>query len=70
MKKLITTVTACMIIWGFGSSVLMAQAMNLVEKEEVYTKEHIPQKNPIPYPFVREADVTWEKTIWRAVNLR
>ncbi len=70
MKKLITTVATCMIIWGFASTMLMAQALDLVEKDEVYAKEHIPQKNPIPYPFVREADVTWEKTIWREVNLR
>lgn len=70
MKKLITTLTACLIILGFTSNLLMAQPLDLVEKEEVYTKEHIPQKNPIPYPFVREADVTWEKTIWREVNLR
>ena len=70
MKKLVTTLAACIVIWGFGSTLLMAQALDLVEKEEVYTKEHIPQKNPIPYPFVREADVQWEKTIWRVINLR
>ena len=70
MKKLITTLAASMVIWGFGSTLLMAQPIDLVEKEEVYTKEHIPQKNPVPYPFVREADVMWEKTIWRVINLR
>jgi gliding motility associated protien GldN len=44
--------------------------MNLIEKKEVYDKEHIPKKDPIPYPFVREADVMWEKVIWRMINLR
>jgi len=36
----------------------------------VYVKEHIPTKKVIPYEFVREADVTWSKRVWRIVDLR
>ena len=39
-------------------------------KTEVYVNEHIPFKKPIPYPYVREADVMWSKIIWRMVDLR
>jgi gliding motility associated protien GldN len=39
-------------------------------KYEVYEKIHIPLKKPIPYPFTREADVMYEKVIWRMVDLR
>ena len=39
-------------------------------KKEVYTKENIPFKKPIPLPYVREADVMWETTIWWMVDLR
>ena len=39
-------------------------------KKEVYTKENIPFKKPIPLPYVREADVIWEKTVWWMVDLR
>jgi len=39
-------------------------------KKEVYVKEHIPNKNPVPYPYVREADVMWSKVVWRMVDLR
>ena len=39
-------------------------------KKEVYTKENIPFKKPIPLPYVREADVMWEKTVWWMVDLR
>jgi len=39
-------------------------------KKEVYTKENIPYKKPIPLPYVREADVLWETTVWRMVDLR
>lgn len=36
----------------------------------VYIQEHIPTKRMIPYEFVREADVTWSKRIWRAIDMR
>ena len=39
-------------------------------KVEVYEKENIPFKTPIPYAYVREADVMFEKVIWRMVDLR
>lgn len=36
----------------------------------VYVKEHIPTKKVIPYEFVREADVTWSRRVWRVIDLR
>ena len=39
-------------------------------KVEVYEKENIPFKKPIPYAYVREADVMFEKIVWRMVDLR
>lgn len=36
---------------------------------EVYTREHIPNKDPIPYTYVREADVLWAKDIYRIIDL-
>ncbi len=57
-------------VLGFGMQSVRSQALDLVEKREVYDKEHIPNKDPIPYPFVREANVMSEKTIWRMINMR
>jgi gliding motility associated protien GldN len=37
---------------------------------EVYTREHIPNKAPVPYAYVREADVMWAKDIYRIIDLR
>ena len=37
---------------------------------DVYKKETIPEKRPVPYPYVREADVMWAKDIWRVIDLR
>ncbi len=36
----------------------------------VYIQEHIPTKRMIPYEFVREADVTWSKRVWRTIDMR
>ncbi|MBK8808048.1 MAG: gliding motility protein GldN [Bacteroidales bacterium] len=35
-----------------------------------YEKEHVPSRKPVPYPFLREADVMWSKKIVRTIPLR
>jgi gliding motility associated protien GldN len=70
MKKLVYFLAVVVLILSFTQRKAIGQQMNLIEKKEVYDKEHIPKKDPIPYPFVREADVMWEKVIWRMINLR
>jgi len=42
----------------------------LDSKIEVYQKENIPYKKPVPYAPVREADILWEYTVWREIDLR
>lgn len=54
-------------IWGQS---IAGAPTNVDERVEVYTKEHITNKDPIPYPFVREADVLWAKTVYRMIDLR
>ncbi|TRX61579.1 gliding motility protein GldN [Carboxylicivirga sp. M1479] len=46
--------------------VVKAQEVN----SELYTKDHVPNRKPIPYAHVREADVLWAKKIWRVIDLR
>ncbi len=36
----------------------------------IVPKEHIANRKPVPYAYVREADVLWSKTIWRVIDLR
>ncbi len=35
----------------------------------VYEKIHVPNRIPVPFEYLREADVMWSKTIWRIVDL-
>lgn len=38
---------------------------------DVYKVENItPDKKPVPYSYIREADVMWSKDIWRTIDLR
>jgi gliding motility associated protien GldN len=69
--KAIRNILSCVLLLAIiGVPVLNAQSIDLIEKTEVYDEEHIPKKDPVPYPFIRESDIMYEKTVWRMINLR
>ena len=35
-----------------------------------YTPEHLVYRKPIPYVYEREADIMWQRRIWRVIDLR
>jgi len=39
-------------------------------KDGIYDKENSLNRRFIPYTHLREADVTWEKRVWRRIDLR
>jgi len=52
-----------------GSAVVMAGQQ--APLTDVYKMETIiPEKKPVPYSYVREADVMWAKDVWRTIDLR
>ncbi len=52
-----------------GSTPVMSEQQ--APSTDVYKKETIvPEKKPVPYPYIREADVMWSKDIWRIIDLR
>ena len=52
-----------------GSSV--SQLNSQVPPQNIYKRENIiPEKKPVPYTYIREADVMWAKDIWRTIDLR
>jgi gliding motility associated protien GldN len=38
--------------------------------DNIFDKEHIRNKKPVPYPSLREADILWSKRVWRIIDLR
>lgn len=52
----------------FAISIVFGQDKTILDG--IYKKEHTPNKKPIPYAYVREADVYWSKKVWRIIDLR
>ena len=64
MKKIVIIL---LMFIGFGSAELV-KSQNVMDG--LYPKEHVANKKPIPFAYVREADILWAKKIWRVIDLR
>jgi gliding motility associated protien GldN len=47
-----------------------AQVLDPVFPDQVYMRENTRTRKPIPYTYLREADVMWSKRVWRTLDLR
>lgn len=70
MKK-----SACILFVAMFMAILNVKAQPGVftpgdYKDGVYEKENANNRRFIPYTHLREADVAWEKRVWREVDLR
>ncbi len=59
-------ILALLLALGLGSNSLSGQ--NVLDG--LYANEHVADRKPIAYPYVREADVLWAKKVWRVIDLR
>ncbi|MCD6202539.1 MAG: gliding motility protein GldN [Bacteroidales bacterium] len=57
------------IIMFMGPAILSVRAQDENQKKWIYNKS-MQNRTPVPYPYLREADVMWAKKIWRLVDLR
>jgi gliding motility associated protien GldN len=64
MRKLFLLAVAVTISWTSFAQ----QQQNVLDG--IYVKEHTLTRTYLEYPFVREADVMWQKRIWRIIDLR
>jgi len=59
------------LLMGLAMMIVTPQKMKAQDiLTEVYTREHIPNKAPVPYAYIREADVMWAKDIYRMIDLK
>ncbi len=66
MKKLI-------VIFVIVGTLIICNNQDIKSQEVtrgVYRKENVPYRVPVPMPFMREADVTWSKLVWRNIDFR
>jgi len=69
MKNALFLVLFSACLWGI-SLTSYSQVLEGPPRDGVYDKTAISQVQPIPYPYLREADVVWTRRIWRVMDLR
>ena len=69
MKKALFLVLVSICLWGISHK-SYSQVLEGPPRDGVYDKTAITQVLPIPYPYLREADVVWTRRIWRIMDLR
>lgn len=69
MKKIVVLISLVVLIGGLSIST-MAQILDSPPRDGVYDKMHVLEKSPVAYAYVREADIMWEKRIWRVIDMR
>jgi gliding motility associated protien GldN len=47
-----------------------AQVLEGPPRDAIYDRSTITQVDPIPYSYIREADVIWSRRIWRTIDMR
>jgi gliding motility associated protien GldN len=67
MKRFfVVLIVTCLLSTLFGKQQSFAQNVN----DNVYVKENIPGKKPVPFPILREADIMWSQKIWQVIDCR
>ena len=65
MKKLFLLFLVSLIVFSFESN---AQESTVLDG--IYVKENFASRRVIPYTSLREADVMWNKRVWRRIDIR
>ena len=69
MKKLIFLVSISMFLTVLGLRT-NAQVLEGPPRDGIYDRTTTSQIDPIPYCYIREADVIWSRRIWRVLDMR
>lgn len=69
MKKALFLILISVFSGGI-SLTARSQVLEGPPRDGVYDKSAIKEVQPIPYPYLREADVVWTRRIWRVIDLR
>ncbi len=67
MKKLFLAFFAIMMACSYTAQ---SQIVDEAPMDGLYEDEGLTEKVPVPYPYIRKADVMWSKRIWREIDFR
>ncbi|MBR2959757.1 MAG: gliding motility protein GldN [Bacteroidales bacterium] len=63
------------VILAIAATVISVNAQNIIDAEDghnpndFYQQGLVVGKKAMPYPYLRESDVVWKTTIWRAIDM-
>ncbi|MCB2208328.1 MAG: gliding motility protein GldN [Bacteroidetes bacterium] len=67
MKKIILSILTLTLLISFDS---VGQIIDDAPMDGLFATEDLANKEPIPNPTIRRADVMWSKRIWREIDFR
>ncbi len=67
MKKIILSLLTFALLLTFDG---IGQIIDDTPVDGLFTDEVMLEKEPIPYPSIRRADIMWSKRIWREIDFR
>jgi len=70
MRRVVILLTGAVLFFQSFSISAQDQKKESLVTDGIYVREAIPQRVPVPYPHLREADMMWTKRIWRIIDLR
>jgi gliding motility associated protien GldN len=70
MKKVLVVFSVVLLLVSLQGNVNAQNIPGNPPLDGVYQKIHIPNRVPVPYEHLREADVMWSKRIWRVIDMR
>jgi gliding motility associated protien GldN len=69
MKRAIFLVFISIFLTGLRLNTT-AQVLEGPPRDGIYDRTTVTQVDPIPYAYIREADVIWSRRIWRTIDMR
>ena len=70
MRRVTILLTGAALLFTSFSISAQDQKKESLVTDGIYVRESIPQRIPIPYPYLREADMMYTKRVWRIIDLR
>jgi len=70
MRRVLILLTGAVLIFQSISISAQDQKKESLVLDGIYVREAVPQRIPVPYPHLREADMMYTKRIWRIIDLR
>ena len=69
MKRIVFIALVAVLVVGVKKTTY-AQVLEAPPRDGVFDRTVVTQVQPIPYPYLREADIVWTKRVWRVIDMR